>query len=370
MMAGVTKVPIEVPAHAYEAWIENGLLRRAGEVLREVLPDRMRFFIITVPPVRKAWGEAFTGSLQAAGIQHQVLEMPDGERYKTLAAIEELAARMVSRNADRHAVVVTLGGGVVGDVAGFLASVYMRGVECVQVPTTLLAQVDAAIGGKTGVNLREGKNLIGTFHQPRAVLIDPGALATLPEREYRSGLYEALKYGVIRRPAIFDFMEKQREKILQRDLATLEWLITECVRVKAEVVAADEKESDLRRILNFGHSIGHALETETAYKQFLHGEAVAWGMVAAAMIAAAMQKTDSETARRIISAVLAYATLPKVEPRGKKIAHRLHADKKVLNGHLQFVLPREIGAVEVVPDIPERAIVQAVEELRYLSQAG
>jgi 3-dehydroquinate synthase len=369
MMAGVTKVPIVLPAHPYDAWIENGLLRRAGEVLREVIPERTQYFMITVPPVRKAWGEALTTALQAAGIQHQVQEMPDGERYKTLAAVEELATRMLARGADRNAVVIAFGGGVVGDVAGFLASVYMRGVDVVQVPTTFLAQVDAAIGGKTGVNLRDGKNLIGTFHQPRAVLIDPGALATLPEREYRSGLYEALKYGIIRRPEIFDFMEKQRDKVLQRDLAALEWLITECVRVKAEVVAADERESDLRRILNFGHSIGHALETETGYKHFLHGEAVAWGMVAAAMIAAAMQKTDSDTARRIISAVLAYATLPKVEPRGKKIAHRLHADKKMLNGQLQFVLPKEIGAVEIVPDIPERAIVQAVEELRYLSQA-
>ncbi len=369
MMTSVTKVPIPIPARTYDAWIENGLLRRSGEVVREVLPDRSQLFVVTVPPVRKAWGDAFTGALKSAGLNPEFLEMPDGERYKTLAAVEELALRLVGRKADRSAVVVAFGGGVVGDVAGFLASVYMRGVDCVQVPTTLLAQVDAAIGGKTGVNLREGKNLIGTFHQPRAVFIDPGVLTTLPEREYRSGLYEALKYGVIRRPEIFEFMEKERERVLQRDPAALEWLIAECVRVKADVVAADEREGDLRRILNFGHSIGHALETETGYKHFLHGEAIAWGMVAAAMISAAMQKTDSDTARRIISAVLAYATLPKVEPRGKKIAHRLQTDKKMLNGHLQFILPRSIGAVEVVPDVPERAIVQAVEELRYLSQA-
>ncbi len=307
--------------------------------------------------------------MQAAGVQHQVLEFPDGERYKTLAAVEELGARLVQRGADRNTVIIAFGGGVVGDVAGFLASIYMRGIDFVQVPTTLLAQVDAALGGKTGVNLREGKNLLGTFHQPRAVLTDPGVLTTLPEREYRSGLYEALKCGIIRRREIFEFMEKERDKVLQRDPAALEWLITECVRVKADVVAADERESGERRILNFGHSIGHALESETGYKQFLHGEAVAWGMVAAAMIAAAMQKTDSDTARRIISAVLAYATLPKVEPRGKKIAHRLQADKKTRDGHVHFVLPREIGSVEIVPDVPERAIVQAVEELRYLSQA-
>ena len=179
----------------------------------------------------------------------------------------------------------------------------MRGIDVVQIPTTFLAQVDASVGGKTGVDLRAGKNLVGAFHHPRAVLIDPSVLATLPEREYRSGLYEALKCGVISNPEIFRFMEDHREQILQREPAALEWLITESVRVKATVVAADEREGGLRRILNFGHTIGHALEAETSYKQFLHGEAVAWGMVAAAMIAAALQRTDSETARRIISTV-------------------------------------------------------------------
>jgi 3-dehydroquinate synthase len=245
----------------------------------------------------------------------------------------------------------------------------MRGLDCIQVPTTLLAQVDAAIGGKTGVNLRTGKNLLGSFHQPRRVLIDPGVLATLPEREYRAGLYEALKCGVIRNPEIFDFMEKQREPILQRQPMALEWLITHCVEVKAAVVAADERESDLRRILNFGHTIGHALEAETSYKQYLHGEAVAWGMVAAAMIGAGLQKTDADAARRIISAVLAYASLPPVSVRSKNVVRRLRADKKTLDGAIHFVLPVEIGRVEIVPDVPERAMLQAVDELRTLSQA-
>jgi 3-dehydroquinate synthase len=194
-------------------------------------------------------------------------------------------------------------------------------------------------------------------------------LSTLAEREYRSGLYEALKCGIIRRPDIFDFMEQNRERILQRDPATLEWLIAECVQVKADVVAADEREAGLRRILNFGHTVGHALEAETGYKHFLHGEAVAWGMVAASMISAAMQKADSETARRIISSVLAYATLPKVKPHGKRIARRLAHDKKTMNGIVHFVLPIEVGKVEVVPGVPERTVIQAVEELRHLSQA-
>jgi 3-dehydroquinate synthase len=215
----------------------------------------------------------------------------------------------------------------------------------------------------------DGKNLLGTFQQPKAVLIDPAVLATLPDREYRAGLYEALKCGIIQRRDIFEYMETNRERILQRDAAALEWLIAQCVEVKGAVVAADERESGLRRVLNFGHTVGHALEAETRYKQFLHGEAVAWGMIAASMIAAAMHKTDSDTARRIISLVLAYAPLPKVEARGKRIARRLAADKKTVNGIVHFVLPTELGRVEIVPDVPERAVIQAIEELRYLSQA-
>lgn len=302
------------------------------------------------------------------GFECVFLEMPDGERYKTFKTVEDLSRKMVKAGADRKAVVLALGGGVVGDTAGFMASIYMRGVDVVQIPTTLLAQVDASLGGKTGVDLPEGKNLIGTFHHPRAVLIDPEVLTTLPDREFRAGLYEILKCGLIRRREIFDYMEQNREKVLQRDPEALEWLITAAVQVKADVVAADEKEGDLRRILNFGHTIGHALEAETGYKHFLHGEAVAWGMVAASMLAVAMQKTSPETAQKIIASILAYASLPKVESRGKKIVKRLGSDKKTLDGVVHFILPTELGTVEIVKDVPEKAIVQAVEELRYLSQ--
>ncbi len=363
------QVEVQLPSNPYTANIESGLLTRAGEFLRALLPERTRFFIITVPPVKKAWGDALAASLTAAGLTHAAIEMADGERAKNLDTVRDLATKLVRRDADRKSVVVAFGGGVVGDVAGFLASIYMRGLDFVQIPTTFLAQVDASIGGKTGVDLPEGKNLLGTFHQPRAVLIDPAVLSTVAEREYRAGLYEAMKCGVIRRVEIFDYMEQNRERVLQRDPEVLEWLIAECVRVKAEIVAADERETGLRRILNFGHTVGHALEAETSYKQFLHGEAVAWGMVAASMISAAMQKAEPETARRIISSVLAYASLPKVEPRGKRIVRRLAHDKKTVNGVVHFVLPVEVGKVEIVSDVPERAVVQAIEELRYLSQA-
>ena len=362
----VHRVEIKIDRFPYAALIQNGIVERAGQHLSELLPGRKRLFVVTSPPIRKLYGEMVSKSL--AGFDVTFLEMPDGERYKTFSTIEALARKMVKKGADRKAVVLALGGGVVGDVAGFMASIYMRGVEVIQIPTTLLAQVDASVGGKTGVDLPEGKNLIGTFHHPKAVLIDPGVLATLPDREYRAGLYEVLKCGLIRRREIFEFMEQNREKVLARDAESLEWLITQAVEVKAEVVAADEREGDLRRILNFGHTIGHALETETRYRQFLHGEAVAWGMVAASMLAVAMQKTAPENAQRIIASILAYASLPKVESRGKRIVKRLGSDKKTLDGSVYFILPTELGAVEIVKDVPEKAIIQAVEELRYLSQ--
>lgn len=369
MMKQMNRVLIDVKPRSYQALIGGGILAECGEEIESALGHRpSRVFVITVPPVKKHWVSSVGAALKKSGFDFEVLEFADGENNKTMRTAETLINRLVKSGADRHSLVLGLGGGVAGDVAGFVASVYMRGIDCVQVPTSFLAQVDAAIGGKTGVNLSAGKNLIGTFHQPRMVLIDPEVLSTLPEREFRSGLYEALKCGVIRDPKIFEFMEQRREKVLSRDPAALEWLITECVRVKAKVVAADEFESGERRILNFGHTIGHALEAETSYKQFLHGEAVAWGMVGAAMIAAAMQKSDGDTARRIIGTVLAYAPLPKVQSRAKNVIKRLRSDKKTTNGKVHFVLPRQIGEVEIVNDVPDRAVHQAVEEIRYLSQ--
>ena len=349
--------------------VERGLLRSAGASLRDVIPAEARVFVVTSPRIRKLWGGALTKSFSRAGRRIEILQMPDGERSKKLSQLEKLAANLIKRGADRRSVILALGGGVVGDVAGFLASVFMRGVPVVQLPTTLLAQVDSAIGGKTGVNLASGKNLIGTFHQPLAVLVDPDVLATLPEREYRSGLFEAMKYGVIRNPAIFEFMESNRDSLLARDSAVLESLITACIWVKADVVGADERESGERRILNFGHTLGHALEAETGYKKLLHGEAVGWGMIAAALIGYVMDRTDALTAQRIIAMVLAYGPLPKFKAQGRQILKRLLADKKTVGGVPHFVLATGIGKVEVVRDVPERIILHAIEEAKYLAMA-
>jgi 3-dehydroquinate synthase len=362
----MTKINVGVQPRPYEVWIEGGLLGRVGERLQGLLGPGRRCFVVTVAPVRKPWGRKLTSSLAAAGLQVDVLTMPDGERHKTLATAEKLASQMVKRGAGRDSVVVAFGGGVVGDVAGLLASLYMRGVDLVQIPTTLLAQVDAAVGGKTGVNLRAGKNLMGTYHQPRAVLMDPSVLKTLPAREFRAGLYESLKCGVIGNPELFQRMEEQRERILKRDPAALEWIITASVKLKAAVVEKDERESGLRQVLNFGHTIGHALEAETGYQRFLHGEAVAWGMVAAAKIAAVAGKLDAAEAGRIASVILSYGRLPKVQVSPRKIMKRLQADKKTRAGRVHFVLPVAVGRVEVVSDVPEAVVLAAVEELRLL----
>ena len=363
------RVNIEAKSQQYEALIEQGVLRSAGVYVRELLPNSKRFFTVTVSPVRRLFGKELQRSFESAGLEHHFIEMPDGERKKNLGTIEDLGTKLVKLGADRSSALIALGGGVVGDVVGFLASIYMRGIHFVQIPTTFLAQVDSSVGGKTGVNLVVGKNLLGTFRQPQLVLTDPEVLVTLPEREYRSGLYEALKYGIIRNPRIFEFMENNRDRILKRDPGTLEWLIAECVRVKASVVSEDEKDFGVRRILNLGHTIGHALEAETRYTHFLHGEAVAWGIVAASMISVGMQKTDSATAQRIISAILAYAPLPRVDVRSKSVAKRIGKDKKTIDNKVHFILPVEIGRVEIESDVPERAVIRSIEELRYLSKA-
>jgi 3-dehydroquinate synthase len=362
------RIPISVQLHPYEAVVESGLLERAGTYLREFFPGRKRCFAVTVPPVRKKWGKKLMASLAAAGWDAKIVEMRDGERHKTLATVEELAEKLIKAGADRDALILAVGGGVVGDVAAFLASIYMRGVEVVQVPTTVLAQVDASIGGKTGVNLKAGKNLLGTFHQPRLVLIDPRVLKTLPEREFRSGLYEALKCGVIGKSQLFERMERQRGRILQRDPVELEWLIIESVKLKAEVVSADEREGGLRRVLNFGHTIGHALEAETKYRHFLHGEAIAWGMIAASRIAVVMGKTGEATGQRIAEGVLGLGPLPEVRVEAKNIVRLLQADKKTKNGVVHFILPSEIGKVEVVNNVPADVVAEAVADLREISQ--
>jgi 3-dehydroquinate synthase len=253
----------------------------------------------------------------------------------------------------RQSTVIALGGGVVGDVTGFAASMYMRGIAVVQAPTTLLAQVDSSIGGKTGINFRTIKNLVGAFHQPRLVLADVDALKTLPAREYRSGLYEALKYGIICDRALFDRFEEELKDILDRQPQPLERLIARCAAIKADIVARDEKEGDLRRVLNLGHTVGHGYEAAAGFRKLKHGEAVGYGMIAAVRISRAMGRMSASDAERVESTIRAVGTLPALGGLNiKTVLGAIQHDKKVRDGAVHFVLPVEIGRVEITRQVP------------------
>jgi 3-dehydroquinate synthase len=367
--ASMIQVHVSVNPRPYSAIIADGLLAQAGELLRDHIPPSASLFVIAPAPVRRKWSKLLTAALTHAGFRCQVIEIADGERFKTLSTVEKLAGKLVSAGADRNAALVAFGGGVTGDITGFLASIYMRGIPVVQIPTTVLAQLDAAIGGKTGVNLKAGKNLVGTFHHPQVVLIDPGVLRSLPDRQFRAGLYEALKCGVIGSPALFHFFEENKQKLLHREPGPLEWVIAESVRLKASIVESDDREAGLRQVLNLGHTIGHAIEAETGFRAILHGEAVAWGMLAVTNIALSMARLDSVTAGRIADAVLGLGSLPKLNVEPRRILRRIQTDKKTANGVPHFVLPRDIGRVEMANDIPQSNIIAAVQELRRISGA-
>ena len=278
-----------------------------------------------------------------------------------MSSVEEMAEQMVGHGADRSSLVVAFGGGIVNDLGGFLAAIFMRGVPVIQVPTTLLAQVDASVGGKTGANLVSGKNLVGCFHQPLAVLADPDVLATLPEREFRAGLMEVVKCGVIRSETLFQLMRERSRDVLTREPSILECIISESVRIKCEVVSEDEKEGGLRRILNFGHTVGHAIEAETAYTRFLHGEAVGLGMKAAAHLSHLAGSLGPAARDEIIEAVERYGPFPATDGiLAEQLLARLSKDKKAVRGAVHFVLATRIGEVEVVSGIEEAAVLESV----------
>lgn len=347
---------VQTSQRVYSNFVERGILRR----VREFVPKNAGvLFLVTTEDVWQLHGAKVQAQFTDGELE--VLFFPGGEPNKRLAALEQLAEQMSERGADRKSLVIGFGGGIVTDVSGFLAAVFMRGVPVLQVPTTLLAQVDAATGGKTGVNLQSGKNLIGSFHQPVAVLIDPDVLSTLPEREYRAGLFEVIKCGVIRDRALFDLFSDCPDEILSLQPDLVERLIAGAVRIKAEVVSADEKEGDLRRILNFGHTVGHALEAETAYSRFLHGEAVAWGMAVAAELAAILGWLARAEASRIQEVIFRFGPLPSAKGLDTdRLLERLGKDKKTLGGRVHFVLPTAIGQVKIVSDVDASAVRQAI----------
>ncbi len=347
---------VETPQSCYSAIVERGIVGRAGEF---VPAKAGRVFVVTTADVWRHQGKAITNGMGA--LPHEVLYLPGGEENKRIGPLEKLAEEMVERGGDRSSVVLAFGGGIVNDMAGFLAAIFMRGIPVIQVPTTLLAQVDAGIGGKTGVNLVSGKNLLGSFHQPLAVLIDPALLETLEEREYRAGLYEILKCGIIRDAALFQFLSARREEVLGRRPEAVDRVIGDSVRIKAEVVSADERESGLRRILNFGHTFAHALEAETGYTRFLHGEAVAFGMRAAIYLAERTGHLSAEDTQEMLETIEGYGSIPPLSGINvENLLGRLLHDKKTVQGKVHFVLPVRIGEVTVVSGVAEAAARDAI----------
>jgi 3-dehydroquinate synthase len=317
---------------------------------------------VSNPTVWRLHGDALEGFTR-----EEPILIPDGERFKQLATVGRIYDALIRAAADRATTIVAVGGGVVGDVAGFAAATYLRGVPIVQMPTTLLAQVDSAIGGKVGVNHAAGKNLIGAYHQPAAVVIDPEMLATLPRREFRAGLYEVVKYGVIASRPLFDQLQAGLTQVFARDAGVLMPVIADCCRIKAEVVEQDERESGPRRALNFGHTIGHALEAVTKYRRFLHGEAVAYGMLAAADLSVTrgmMPAADREALGAIVAQM---GPLPSVsDVSAAQVVEAISRDKKVIAGHLHFVLAAKIGATAMTTDVTADELLAAAKGIGCL----
>jgi 3-dehydroquinate synthase len=358
----VRRISIHSENGRYDVVYGAGLLSRAGAQLGSLGQNR-GVFLLCSPRVARHWRGKLEAALRSARLRRTII-FDDREGSKNIASVERLCRELVRAGADRRALLVAAGGGVVGDVAGFVAASYLRGVGLVHIPTTLVAQVDSAIGGKTGVNLPEGKNLVGAFYSPHLVLADPATLSTLPPREFRSGLYEVVKYGVIADERLFAFLEKSIEALVNRDAAALDFVIPRCMQVKAKVVSRDERESGLREILNFGHTFAHAFEAATAYRKYMHGEAVGWGMIAAARLALRIGLVTPQIAGRIEGLVRRIGPLPGLpSAKPSRLLQIMHADKKTRGGTLRFVLSRKIGSAETLGTIPPKIVAEVLARL-------
>lgn len=344
----LTRIDVAAPSQPYPVLLGEDLTSRLKAHLDELrFPDRR--VLVSSPRVWRLHGERVTSGLDALAS----IIVSDGERSKHLRTVLRIYDGLIAAGADRGSGVVAVGGGVIGDMAGFAAATYLRGIAVAHVPTTLLAQVDSAIGGKTGVNLREGKNLVGAFHQPSAVLVDPSFLHTLDRREFRAGLYEVLKCAMACSAFLFDRLDRDFEAIVRRRLApALLPVIEQCCCIKARIVTEDEREQGVRRVLNFGHTAGHAFEAVTRYRRFRHGEAVAYGMLVAAELGRRRGRLDIEAREAFARLLRRFGDLPPIRDlRTSELLEAVARDKKIVDGRLHFVLPTGIGQVEIVNDV-------------------
>ncbi|WP_425060719.1 3-dehydroquinate synthase [Sporomusa carbonis] len=359
----MVEVKVDLADHSYTIHILADGISQVGQLLKG-LPLSGKALVVTDENVCPLYADKLTGSLAAAGFHPAVIAVPPGESSKSLATADMLYTQAITLGLDRKSPIIALGGGVVGDLAGFVAATYLRGVPFIQVPTTLLAQVDSSVGGKTAVNHSLGKNLIGAFYQPGLVVIDPLALSTLPERELKAGLAEVVKYGVIADNTFFRYLNDRAGAILARDPATLAEIIGRCCKIKADVVAQDERETSLRMILNFGHTIGHAVEAVGGYSEYNHGEAVAVGMHAAALISQSLGLCSSEDVIEL-KQLLNRMGLPLAAPgyRPGELFSYLVRDKKVISGKINWVLMTGIGQVKISREVTEVTVRAALEQV-------
>ncbi|PXZ06805.1 3-dehydroquinate synthase [Gilliamella apicola] len=326
------------------------------------LHSSQRVLIVTNDTIAPIYLKHLMDMLEAHGVKTDFVIVPDGEQYKTMETWNQILTALLANNHTRSSILVALGGGVIGDVAGFAASTYQRGIKFIQVPTTLLSQVDSSVGGKTAINHPLGKNMIGAFYQPQSVVIDINCLKTLPQRELSAGLAEVIKYGIIMDSAFFDWLETHIDDLLNLDVDALSYCIYRCCELKAQVVAADETEQDMRAILNLGHTYGHAIEAELGYGNWLHGEAVSVGMLMAAQTAKLLGLLADKDIERIKN-LLIKAKLPVKRPGQMAIEsyipHMLR-DKKVISGKLRLVIPTKIGQVEVIDGIEKSVVLESI----------
>jgi 3-dehydroquinate synthase len=361
----VQTIRVDTPSAKYDVITGSGLIGSLASRIQRLagkLPPRV--FVLTSPEIWALWGDLFLKSFSEPPI---TLFLSPGEKHKTMQSVDRLLRQMIAAGGDRGSLLIAFGGGIVGDVGGFMAAIFMRGIRYVQLPTTFLAQVDSSVGGKTGVNLPEGKNLVGSFHHPVAVFADIDVLGTLPDRELRAGLMESIKAGIIRDRSLVRFMEEHADEVLGRDPKALEKVIAASIRMKAGVVNRDERESGLRMILNLGHTVGHAIEQATRYKALLHGEAVGWGMIAALYVAHRRRSITGTQAARLESLIHLYGPLPALKLRAPKLIAATSSDKKNVGGVRRFVLPIGIGDAGVIEDLALSELQSAVAYM--LSQA-
>jgi 3-dehydroquinate synthase len=360
------RITVSLDERSYPISIGAGLFN--DPAFLSFLSPKQKVVVITNVTVAPFYADGIVSLLEQQNCQTSVLSLPDGEKYKSLDTFNTVMSYLIEHNYSRDVVLIALGGGVIGDLVGFAAACYQRGVDFVQMPTTLLSQVDSSVGGKTAVNHPLGKNMIGAFYQPKSVIIDTDCLATLPEREFASGMAEVIKYGIIYDTEFFDWLEQNLEKLYHLDNEALTYAISRCCSIKAEVVTLDEKESGIRALLNLGHTFGHAIEAELGYGNWLHGEAVAAGTVMAVKTAQLQDLISEDELVRIVS-IFRRAKLPVHTPESMSYADfikHMMRDKKVLAGQLRLVLPTSIGTAEVRKDTPDSVIEQAIDYCRTL----